>query len=199
MNNNMFDTLVATDTNAQAKYVIENYPYIEGMKTYFITGKKDQTHLTKNKVDIGNQIAKGRDDMIYIGNSRCTIYVDNVELLILNRKQRKTYTQSYRSQKLIDAMRSEDKPDFLLYGGLLQAEKFPYREVKVLSVPSVCATTWEMEDNEQANTIGGWFMDIRTDKRGNFKSYHTIDDIYYTTDVQDYEKAKTLKRTLEVK
>ena len=141
MSNNMIDTLVAKDTLSQAKYVIENYPYIEGMKTYFITGKKDQTHLITNKIDIGRQISNGRDDLIYIGNNRCKVYIDNVEMLLLSRKNRKTYTQSYRAQKLIDAMRSEDKPDIILYGGLLQAEKYQYRDVKVMSIPSLCATT----------------------------------------------------------
>lgn len=193
MSDNMIDTLIEKDTYSQAKYVIQNYPYIEGMKTYFITGKKDQAHLKENKIDIGNKISNERDDLIYIGNKRCTVYVDNVEMLLLNRNQRKTYTQSYRAQKLIDAMRSEDKPDILLYGGLLQSEKYMYRDVRVMSIPSMCATTWEMEEKEYSNTVGAWILEIETDKKGNLKSMRAYDDIYYVTDNSDFEKAKTLK------
>ena len=193
MSNNMIDTLIEKDTFSQAKFVVQNYPYIEGMKTYFITGKKDQTHLKENKIDIGRKIANDRNDLVYIGNKRCTVYIDNVKMLLLNRNQRKTYTQSYRAQKLIDAMRSEDKPDILLYGGLLQSEKYLYRDVRVMSIPSVCASTWEMEDKEYSNTVGGWVLEIETDNKGNLKSMIAYDDIYYVTDNKDFEKAKTLK------
>lgn len=194
MSSNMIDTLISKDTISQAKYVIDNYPYIEGMHTYFITGKKDQTHLRENKVDIGNQISNARKDMIYIGNCRCTVFIDNCKMLLLNRKSSKTYTQSYRPQKLIDAMRSEDKPNILLYGGLLQCESFPYRDVEVLSIPSVCATTWEMEEKSYSNTIGGIEVTITTDKNGNFKKIVALNDIYYNTIANDYQKAKTLRR-----
>ncbi len=194
MSDNMIQTLIAPSTTSQIEYVIKNFPQIEGMTTFFITGKKDKTHLTKNKIDIGKQISKSRKDLIYIGNGRCDIEVDNVKILATARNGRKSYTQSYRTQKMIDAMRSEDKPDIILYGGLLQSEKFTYRDVKVLSIPSVCASTWEMEEKEYSNTVGAWLLEIETDKKGNLKSYKTYDNIYYQTIDNDYEKAKVLKR-----
>lgn len=194
MSDNMIQTLVATSSTSQIEYVAKHFPYIENMTTFFITGKKDRTHLSKNKIDIGKQISSLRKDLIYIGNGRCDINVDNVKILATARNQRKTYTQSYRTQKMIDAMRSEDKPDMILYGGLLQSEKFVYRDVKVLTIPSVCASTWEMEDKEYSNTVGGWILEISTDKKGNLKSYKACSDIYYQTIENDYEKAKVLKR-----
>jgi len=193
MSNNMIETLIATDTMEQAKYVASHFPKIEGMTTYFITGKKDQTHLTNNQMDIGKQISNLRKDLIYIGNGRCDIKIDNIDILALSRSQRKTYTQSYRAQKMIDAMRSEDKPEFILYGGQLQCEKFVYRGVKVLSIPSLCASTWEMEEKEYSNTIGGLTLEIETDKKGNLLSYKTYSNVYYKTIEKDYEKAKVLK------
>ena len=56
------DTLFAQDEAEQRDYIINNYPYIEGLTTYFITGEHDQTHLTKDKVDIGKNIDKERED-----------------------------------------------------------------------------------------------------------------------------------------
>lgn len=193
MSNNMIETLIVRDTLQQAEYVVKNYPGIEGMTTHFITGKKDRTHLVANKIDIGKQIAEQRSDMNYIGTGRCRLFVDNIEMLLLSRSQRKTYTQSYRAQKMIDAMRSESKPQFLLYGGLLQSEKFAYRNVQVLSVPSICATTWEMEEKEYANVVGGWIFEITTDKKGNLLNFQSIDDIYYQTIKNDHETAKILR------
>ena len=194
MSNKMFDSLFVTDTYSQARYVIDNYPYIEGIKTYFITGSKDQTHLKEKKINIGKKISSGRTDMIYLGNGRCTLYIDNIEMLLLNSNQRKTYTQSYRAQKLIDALRSEDKPNFLIYGGLLQCEQYPYRDVEVLSIPSTCASTWEMEEKAFSNTIGGVILELEIDKKGNLKNFKPQQSIYYVTKENDYKTAKILKR-----
>lgn len=194
MTSNMVNTLTEFDTMNQVKYVVNNYPYVKGIKTYFITGKKDQTHLIENQINIGNQISLKRPDLIYLGDGRCSIYVDNVKMLLLNNKQIKTYTQSYRPQKLIDAMRSEDKPNILLYGGLLQYENFPYRDVNVISIPSLCATTWEMEEKSFSNTVGGVFVNIKTDSKGNLLDIVTSSAIYYNTLVDDYKTTKTLRR-----
>lgn len=192
MTNNMFDTLEAQDTYSQIDYVVKKFPRVEGMKTYFITGKKDNMHLSKKKIDIGKKISEQRDDMIYIGNSRCDVEIDNIKMLILSSNQTKTYAQSYRVQKLIDAMRSEDKPDILLYGGLLQCEEFKYRDVKVLEIPSLCASTWEMTDKGYSNVVGAWFVDIETDKKGKLKQFGAWTDIYYRTIKDDYAKARVL-------
>lgn len=197
MENNMIETLIAPSSISQIEYVTKHFPKLEGMKTYFITGKKDKTHLVKNKIDIGKQISSKRNDLIYIGNGRCNIKVDNVNILATSRNTTKPYTQSYRTQKMIDAMRSEDKPDLILYGGLLQSEKFVYRDVKVITIPSVCASTWEMEDKEYSNTVGAWLLELETDKKGKLKTYKTCDNIYYQTIDNDYEKAKILKRGIK--
>jgi biotin operon repressor len=194
MSKNMFDSLVRKDTYGQIDYVVSKYPRLKGMKTYFITGKKDNTHLAKKKIDIGKKIDEQRSDMVYIGNSRCEVTIDNVKMLILNSNQSKTYTQSYRAQKLIDAMRSEDKPNIMLYGGLLQCEEFKYRDVRVLEVPSLCATTWEMSDKGYSNVVGACFVDVETDKKGNLKSFRVQNDIYYRTIKDDYVKARVLSR-----
>ena len=69
--------------------------------------------------------------MIYLGNSSCVINIDKAKMLVFNPKLSKTYTVSYRPQQQIDSFRSEDKPNILLYGGLLQMEKFTYRNVNV--------------------------------------------------------------------
>ena len=140
------DTIFLDDTLRQVDYIIKNYPKIEGMKTYFITGNRDEKHLKSNKINIGKRISDCREDMIYLGNNSCTLNIDNTKLLIFNPKLGKTYTVSYRAQQQIDSFRSEDKPNILLYGGLLQMEKFNYRNVICISVPSVCATTKEMND-----------------------------------------------------
>lgn len=181
------------DTLQQVDYITQYYPYIEGITTYFITGTKDEKHLRNNKINLGKRISDIRPDMVYIGHNRCNVEIDKVRMLVFNSKLEKTYTVSYRPQQQVDSFRSEDKPDILLYGGLLQMEKFTYRSVKCLSVPSVCATTREMNDKRYSNAIGAWYVTVRTDKYGNLLEFKAIDSVYYRTNKDDYTKRKILR------
>ena len=180
------------DTLIQVDYIIKNYPKVEGIKTYFITGSQDEKHLKKNKINIGKRISDKRDDLIYLGDISCLVKIDKVKMLIQNPKLSKTYTVSYRPQQQIDSFRSEDKPDILLLGGLLQMEKFPYRNVCCISVPSVVATTKEMNDKRYSNTVGAWYITIKTDKKGYLKEIRAIDSLYYVTKKNDYLTASVL-------
>ncbi len=187
------------DTLRQVDYITEYYPFIESMKTYFITGIKDEKHLQNKKINIGKRINDARDDMIYLGYSSCNTTIDKVKMLVFNPKLYKTYTVSYRPQQQVDSFRSEDKPDIILYGGLLQMEKFTYRNVKCISVPSVCATTKEMNDKRYSNTIGAWYITITTDRFGNLKNLKAMNSVYYKTNKDDYLKPKVLKLEREKK
>lgn len=181
------------DTLEQVDYITDSFPYIEGMKTYFITGSKDEKHLRNNKINLGKRISSIRDDMVYLGHNSCKLEIDKARVLLLSSPLQKTYTVSYRPQQQIDSFRSEDKPDILLFGGQMQLEKWTYRSVKCLSIPSVCATTREMNDKRYSNTIGAWYVTIKTDKYGHLLSVNAMDSIYYKTNENDYVKRKILR------
>lgn len=175
------------DTQAQIDYIVNNYPKYPGITTYFISGKTDEKHLTTNKVNIGKRIAIVRPDMIYLGESACDISIDRVKMQVMNSRLSKTYTASYRTQQTLDAYRSEDKPDILLYGGLLQMEKYSYRDVSCISVPSVCATDKVMQTKRYANTIGAWYVTVKTNTKGLLDSVTAINSPYYVTNKNDYQ------------
>ena len=59
-----------------------------------------------------------------------------------------------------------------------------------MSIPSVCATTEEMEDKRHANTIGAWYVTVKTDKKGNLLSVRAMDSVYYNTDKDDYKNKR---------
>ena len=187
------ETNFIDDTQGQIDYIISHYPKIEGMKTYFITGKIDDKHLKQEKINIGKRISDAREDMIYLGENSCEVKIDKSLMQVMSSKLGKTYTVSYRTQQQIDSFRSEDKPDILLYGGLLQMEKYTYRNVKCISVPSVVATTKEMNEKRYSNTVGAWYITIRTNKKGQIESVSAISSPYYITAKDDYLKAKPLK------
>jgi len=174
------------DSQAQIDYIVKNYPKYEGITTYFISGKLDDKHLKTNFVNIGKRISEVRDDMIYLGEDVCDIAIDRTKMQVMNAKLNKTYTVSYRTQQTIDAYRSEDKPDILLYGGLLQMEKYTSRGVNCISVPSVCATDNEMKAKRYSNTIGAWYITVKNKSNGKLESVKAIDSPYYVTNKHDY-------------
>ena len=193
------ETNFINDTQSQIDYIVENYPEVEGMTTYFITGKTDDKHLKQEKISIGKKIADRRKDMIFLGENSCDVTIDNVVMQVLGNKLGKTYTVSYRTQQQVDSFRSEDKPDILLYGGLLQMEKFTYRSVNCISVPSVCATTKEMTEKRFSNTIGAWYVTVKTNEKGMLESVKAISSPYYVTAKDDYIKARPLSPGAKVK
>ena len=182
------------DTFNQIDYIAKFYPEIEGVKTYIINGKIDDSHLRKNKINIGKRISEIRKDIEYLGDNSCNVSIDKVKMQILCSKLAKTYTVSYRPQQQIESYRSEDKPDILLLGGLLQMEKFTYRNVNCISVPSVVATTKEMNEKRYSNTIGAWYVTVKTNEKGQLESIRAINSPYYLTDKNDYLNAKPLKK-----
>ena len=69
------------------------------MKTYFITGKVDDTHLKRNKINIGKRISQYRDDMIYLGDNSCEMIIDNTK----DKKQCQKYEHTLIKNKIRSA------------------------------------------------------------------------------------------------
>lgn len=191
---NYSDSTFLDDSQIQIDYIVKNYPKIKGVNTYFITGTKDEKHLMKNGINIGKRISSRRNDLIYLGPNSSDILIDNTVMKIFNPALTKTYTTSYRPQQQIDSFRSEDKPDILLYGGLLDMQQITHRDVHCLTIPSVCATTKEMDERRFSNTIGAYYITVKTNSKGEFESIKAMDSVYYRTDKNDYKKTnQTIK------
>lgn len=184
---------------SQVKYVHDNYPYINGMETLFITGEHDLSFLkTKDKQDIGTDIAEQREDMIYLGQRNCLIRVrnesNNRETLIDLRHPDGVipYTVSYKPQKIVDAMREEDLPDILNFGHFLVQDTFYHHGVLVNQVPSICATTPEMIDKGYNNIIGATVLTIRFTNKGKIQSIDRMFLNYRSIIQEDFKTFKVL-------
>jgi len=202
-----YNSLFKYDTQGQAEYIIDNYPKLNGMKTYFITGEKDHTHDIKNAESIGKTIADKRKDMIYLGPNHCTInlihkdketgkVLEKAKVLVRHPKGKVAYTLSYKPQQYISSIRSEDKVDMILHGHFLQCEKMHFRGVEEISVPGMTATTPKMKDDGANNTVGAWILDIKLKKKGIEKVIPTLIPCYQTIQ-NDYLYSKPLSSTKE--
>ena len=183
------------DTITQIDYIVANYPKVDGITTYFISGKLDDKHLSSRNINLGQRIANQRPDMVYLGEDTCDISIDRVKMQVMSTQLSKTYTASYRTQQTIDSCRSEDKPDVLLYGGLLQMEKYNYRGVCCISTPSVCATDKEMKSKRYSNTVGAWYVTLKLKENGKLDNITALNSPYYVTNKEDYKGKQIITKT----
>jgi hypothetical protein len=195
-------TVLHHNPDTQAMYVKNNYPYIKGMTTYFITGEHDLSFLkTKSKEDVGKAIGNLREDLVYLGQRNCMIYLQDSDghkpiLIDMRHPEGKIpYTISYKPQKVVDSMRSEERPDILNIGHFLVQDTFMHHDVLVNQVPSVTATTPEMVDNSNVNVVGATILTLSIDKSKNKSRLAHVQKMFinYREALEDdYRKFKIL-------
>ncbi len=184
----------------QAEYVASLFPRVEGITTYFVTGEHDLSFLNAESVDIGNEIAKRREDMIYLGPRRRKVNFitedgkGKISLYLQHAKGQVPYTVSYKPQQKIASLRNEDKTDIMVTSHFAACDSFLRRGVRSYQVPTVVATTDEMKDANTPvyNTIGSWIVTLNKDKKGNLSNTTQIWLPYYKTIINDYKTAKQL-------
>jgi len=189
-------TLFADTTEKQVEYVINNYPYIEGMTTYFITGDQDATHTKTNGVDIGRMISEQREDMVYLGNMRCQLNIKKMKILAQHLKIGafdRAKTISLKPQDAIYAMRSEEKVDIILDGHLLSSEQMTERGMREIAVPSLVATTPRIRSSAIPHNVGFVLLKTNLTKDGKFNDMEATFSPFYQTDQDDYTATKVLK------
>ena len=196
LNNPYYDTLFADTTDKQVDYVIDNYPYIEGMKTYFITGDQDATHTAKNGMNIGRIISEERDDMIYLGNMRCTLNIRKMKILAQHLKIGafdRAKTISLKPQDAIYAMRSEEKVDIILDGHILASQQMTERSMREIAVPSLVATTPKIRKSAIPHNVGFVLLKAKLTRDGKFDNMEAVFAPFYQTDEDDYSRTKVLR------
>ena len=187
------DTIFMHDTPSQREYIVNNYPQIEGMPTYFITGEHDDTHIKNGKQNIGKLVAAEREDMVYLGQRTCNVAVNKTNILMRHPKGKVAYTISYKSQRAISALRSEDKVNIILNGHWCYMDEYVQRKINEYAIPSVVANTPEME-SDTPNTVGAYLIHVQTDDKGNFiKTTFERIPYYKTVKDEDYRRVKTLR------
>ena len=193
-------SIFAQGFSAQKEEIINRYPIVEDMKTYFITGEHDHQLLKDTGVNIGHAIEEERNDLIYLGPNRRDIILKSsnskkdIKIRLYHQEGAGTYQISYKSDQYIRSLRSEDKADIIFQGHSLVQDEYIRRNMTVFQVPGLLGTAPEIDKNKKYkhNTVGAWIITIKKDRnfqieriiRGKIPFYETYDD--------DYKKAKQL-------
>ena len=117
----------------QAEYVRKQYPKVDGMTTYFITGNHDNSFLNDAGADIGLLIESKRGDMVYLDQIEADVKLaQNVKMRLWHGGGGSAYALSYKGQRLVASLEGGNKPNIILAGHYHQPFYMDYRNVHYL-------------------------------------------------------------------
>ena len=163
-------SLITNDGYSQANHFIENFPHVDGINTYIISGDRD--HSFSKQLNVGEYIASRRSDITYLGPISCDIQFNKVSVRMEQLKNVKAYTTSYPIETYIRSMtKSEyEKYDILMLGGEMNFQYFPQKKgMQAFSIGSVVSRTPQMKRDQKSNTIGAYTFEIEFTKEGKLK------------------------------
>lgn len=167
--------------------VIRNYPRREGMTTHFITGNHDASIYKHIGYDIGQAIADARPDMKYLGRDCAVVdLTPNCSLELRHPWDGTAYAISYKTQKMVEAMESDSKPNILAVGHYHKAEYLFYRNVHVFQTGCFQGQTPFTRGKGISVHLGGWIVDIKVDQNGHLRAILPWFIPYYKAVRNDY-------------
>lgn len=171
--------------------VVKNYPKRDGITTHFITGNHDASIYKHIGYDIGQAIANLRPDMEYLGRDCAVVNLTpNCTLELRHPWDGTAYAISYKSQKMVEAMESDSKPNILAIGHYHKCEQLFYRNVHVLQTGCFQSQTPFTRGKGISVHLGGWIVTAHVDKDGSILRFQPEFIPFYTAIKDDYKNFK---------
>ncbi len=153
--------------DAQVQYCADNYPRIEGVTTYYITGNHDLRDFESSGADRGVRIANLREDMVYLGPSFAKLAIHpHVTLELVHLAGGSSYALSYPLQKYIEGIEGGTKPKILACGHLHTAVYTDERNINALLAACFEAQTPYERRKKLSPVVGGWIIEINVREDG---------------------------------
>ena len=173
----------------QREYVIENYPKVDGIKTYVIMGNHDESWIKSADINIVEQIAREREDIEYIGRLGAYAFIEKARAYLIHPIGGSAYAQSYKAQKFIESFSSENKPQLFFLGHWHFALQGFLRNIHYMLTGCFQAQTPYELVRGLHPAIGGWILNFDLDKDGySIKNLETIFRPYYRIIKKDYRR-----------
>ena len=185
----------------QVNYVVDMYPEIDGLKTYYILGSHDETHYKNGQATVNERVSRERGkDMIFLGQDTGELVINNVKIVPDHPGGGSTQYVSYKAQKRIELLESHMKPKILLIGHYHKSYAFSFRNVQCVMVPALCDKTQFQQKQGLSNAVGAYFLDIYSDREGNIQYFEPEEILFGKEDIWDEPgKDKRKVKKLEIR
>lgn len=178
----------------QSDYVIDMYPKIDGIETFFIQGSHDETHKLNGGATLGRIIDNGRNDLHYLGQDHADVVLDKTTIRLRHPGGGVSKYRSRSIQHTIDSMQTGNKPNALLEGHYHKSLYLFYRNVHGVLVPSLCYQSQYMERKDISNIMGFYDIDMYVDDKGDIQYFTPREHLFNESQVKkdDWKKTKRL-------
>jgi hypothetical protein len=173
---NKFDLLTRPGLEAQAEYLVQEWPHRPGIITEFVCGDDHEGwYVQREGINIvkflqSAALAAGRTDMVFkaymehtydlLGNTGAST------MCLQHAGGGSAYATSYTVQKIVESYQPNEKPNILLVGHFHKAE-FGYPR-SVLTVQAGCTQdqTPFLRKKRIEAMVGGWTLTFTVDNNG---------------------------------
>jgi predicted phosphodiesterase len=160
----------AHGSDAQVSYVVGTYPKSErGVKTYAISGNHDASFLKDGGANVVRQIAKGREDIVYLGQDAAYLTIGNLRAYVVHPDGGGAYAKSYKGQKFSESLPVERDVRLLLLGHYHNYVSFMQRETAVFQLPCFQSQYSWLARKGLHPDIGGVVLDLWLDDSGGLR------------------------------
>lgn len=168
--------------------IIKNYPCVEGIDTYFITGNHDASYRKHCGFDIGRQIEKERKDLHCLGRDLAIINITpKISMMLRHPWDGTAYALSYKPQKMIEAMDEDQRPTIMAVGHYHKLMYMYYLGVHCLQTGCFQSATPFTIGKGIRVSVGGWIITLHLDNEGNLISFEPKTVTFRTGIKDDYK------------
>ena len=150
----------------QRDYVIDKYPKSD-IPTYLVSGNHDLWWVKQCGADICKDICNQRQDLIYLGSDCEDMKIGKLKIRLYHGKGGGAYAKSYKLQKYLDQIPSEELPHILQTGHIHQA--FYMKQGKTHCFQTSCLQDLTPFERSMGfnNDKSVWWVDVYMDDKGN--------------------------------
>ena len=158
--------LKETSYTGQRDYVIDKYPKSD-IPTYMISGNHDLWWVKQCGADIVKDICNKRDDLHYLGSDCEDLMIGKLRVRLYHGAKGQSYAKSYRLQKYLDSIPSEELPYILQTGHIHQS--FYMKQGKTHCFQTSCLQDLTPFERSQGynNDKSCWWVEVDIDDKGN--------------------------------
>ncbi len=172
--------------DGQTDYAVAHYPNVKGIRTRMISGNHDASFMSTAGYNVAKRIAALRADITFIGDYLAFITVDILKVALMHGHGGVPYARSYRIQKVVEQLSSDNKPHFLFLGHYHVPNITPgYRNVEAVQMACFQSQTPYMATRGLQPHIAGLIVEVQVDDNGLAKvKYEWIP--FYRAKKDDY-------------
>lgn len=148
-------------------YVANTHPESCDIKFYTIAGNHDTSYLCTEGIDIIEQIAKVRPDIVYLGQDLADITLGPLKMRMYHGCDKKRPTIEDRLTRFYDKMDESFKPDILQIGHIHHSLYLPIGFTHIFQTAALIDQMPPEISHNMPCERSCWFVTIQYDEEGN--------------------------------